>query len=70
MVAAVVIPPLVDWWQGERSVDPVRYLALRVADDLAYGAGVWAGCLQHRTAEPLRPDLRSWPGRTPAVEPT
>jgi mycofactocin system glycosyltransferase len=30
-----------------------RQLALRVLDDLAYGAGVWAGCLKERTAAPL-----------------
>ena len=70
VVAAAVIPPLVDWWQGERSVDPVRYLALRLADDVAYGAGVWTGCLQQRTTQPLRPDLRSWPGRRRAIEPS
>ena len=27
-----------------RGLDPVRYAALHVADDIAYGAGVWAGC--------------------------
>lgn len=32
-----------------------RWLALRIADDLAYGAGVWAGCARHRTADPLLP---------------
>ena len=68
LVAAAVVPPLVDWWQGERSLDPLRYVALRLADDLAYGAGVWVGCGQERTLQPLRPDLSSWPGRTRAVE--
>ena len=70
VVAAAVIPPLVDWWQGDHSVDPLSYLGLRVADDLAYGAGVWAGCWEHRTADPLRPDLTSWPGRRRAVDTT
>ncbi len=32
---------------------------LKLADDLAYGAGVWIGCLQHRTLEPLLPS-RGW----------
>ncbi|MBK1786960.1 mycofactocin biosynthesis glycosyltransferase MftF [Prauserella cavernicola] len=31
------------------------WLALRLADDLAYGAGVWAGCVRERTAAPLLP---------------
>ena len=70
VVAAALVPALVDWSKSDRALDPVRYTALRVADDLAYGAGVWAGCWQHRTIEPLRPDLHSWPGRAAAVEPT
>ena len=32
---------------------------LKLADDLAYGAGLWIGCLQHRTLEPLLP-VRGW----------
>jgi mycofactocin system glycosyltransferase len=32
---------------------------LKLADDLAYGAGVWIGCLQHRTLDPLLPS-RTW----------
>lgn len=67
VVAAAVVPPLVDWWQGERAVDPLRYVALRLLDDTAYGAGVWAGCARERSWEPLRPDLRSWPGRGSAA---
>jgi mycofactocin system glycosyltransferase len=34
-----------------------RDAALRIADDLAYGAGVWAGCLRHRTIRPLLPSI-------------
>ncbi|MBF5001755.1 mycofactocin biosynthesis glycosyltransferase MftF [Nocardia sp. BSTN01] len=30
---------------------------LRIADDLAYGLGVWAGCLRARTTEPVVPLL-------------
>lgn len=48
---------------GERDVGRLRWLALRVADDLAYGAGVWAGCLRHRTVAPLLPQFTEWPGR-------
>lgn len=33
------------------------WLALRILDDLAYGAGVWAGCLRHRTLDPIRPQF-------------
>ena len=34
-VAAAVVPPLVDWWEGDRELDPVRYTGLRLLDDLA-----------------------------------
>ena len=30
-------------------LDPVRYVALRVLDDAAYGAGVWQGAITHRS---------------------
>jgi mycofactocin system glycosyltransferase len=35
----------------------LTHAALGVADDLAYGAGVWAGCFRERTLGPLRPRL-------------
>lgn len=56
-----------------RTLDPVRYTLVRVADHLAYGAGVWAGMWRHRTIEPIRPQVqirssrpvdRSWLLRT------
>jgi hypothetical protein len=30
---------------------------LATLDALAFGAGVWQGCLAHRTFDPLKPDL-------------
>jgi len=68
LLAAAVVPALVDWFHGDRQVDPAAYVALHLLDDLAYGAGVWAGCARERTIVPLVPDLTSWPGRRPAVE--
>ncbi|MBF6169997.1 mycofactocin biosynthesis glycosyltransferase MftF [Nocardia blacklockiae] len=38
--------------EGRRG-NPLR----EIADDIAYGTGVWAGCLRHRTTTPLRPRL-------------
>jgi len=35
-----------------------------LADDLAYGAGVWAGVLREREWGPLRAQFSSWPGRS------
>lgn len=50
-------PPLTAWAKNRRDLDPVRYTAAAIVDDIAYGAGVWAGCLTHRTLEPVRPVL-------------
>ncbi len=53
---------LADWAATRPPVGPVSWLLARTADDLAYGAGVWWGCLRHRTIGPLVPDLSDWPG--------
>ncbi|MFE3000556.1 mycofactocin biosynthesis glycosyltransferase MftF [Nocardia sp. NPDC059246] len=42
-----------------RNAHGPRWAALRLADDLAYALGVWAGCARHRTVAPLLPQLRS-----------
>lgn len=42
-------------------LDPVRFFAARRLDDIAYGAGVWLGCLRRRSFRALRPEL--WPDR-------
>ncbi|MBA9005362.1 mycofactocin biosynthesis glycosyltransferase MftF [Thermomonospora cellulosilytica] len=48
-------PPLATWSERRPALDPVRFTLGVLADDMAYGAGVWAGCLRHRTAVPVRP---------------
>lgn len=55
---ALVVPPLLDALERRPALDPLRWTALRLADDLAYAAGVWRGCLRARTFSPLRPRLR------------
>jgi mycofactocin glycosyltransferase len=45
----------VDWVQRRPRLDPLRFGALRAADDLAYATGVWLGCLRARTLGPLIP---------------
>ncbi|MBV8463677.1 MAG: mycofactocin biosynthesis glycosyltransferase MftF [Acidimicrobiales bacterium] len=59
LVAVLIgLPPLAEWWQRRPDVDPVRWTVASMADDLAYGIGVWAGCVRARTAVPLLPRLR------------
>jgi mycofactocin system glycosyltransferase len=70
VAAAVAVPALLEWRRLRPQLDPVRWTAVRLADDLAYGTGVWSGCLRARSFAALKPDLTSWPGRRPAVDVT
>jgi mycofactocin system glycosyltransferase len=62
LAAVAVLPGLVSWWETRPPLDPVRHAALHLADDLAYGAGVWAGCARRRSIRALLP---AWTGRIP-----
>ena len=53
--ALLLAPPLLDYLTRRPAVDPVRWAALRLVDDLAYATGVWRGCWSARTTTPLRP---------------
>jgi mycofactocin system glycosyltransferase len=61
--AAALLPPVVDWVRRRPGMDPLRFAAAYLIDDVAYGAGVWRGCLASRTAAPLLPRLASPRGR-------
>jgi mycofactocin system glycosyltransferase len=61
VMAAAVVPPLLTWLRRRPALDPARFVALQVADDAAYGVGLWQGCWRARTVAPLVPDLTSWP---------
>ena len=63
LLAATVLPPIIDWATGPRAQDPVRYIGLRIADDLAYGTGVWSGVIEQRSGAALAPHFTNWPGR-------
>ena len=49
--------PLHSWFTTRPAGGAARFVAERIADDLAYGAGVWTGALRARTSVPLRPRL-------------
>ena len=51
--AVLALPALVDWLVRRPSVDPMRWAGACIADDVAYGAGVWRGCLRGRTWRPV-----------------
>jgi mycofactocin system glycosyltransferase len=50
-------PPLTTWWRRRPRLDAPRFVLGQLADDLAYGAGVWSGAVRERTIAPLRPSL-------------
>jgi len=62
-VAALVVPPLLDRREaGASEPGPAAWMAVSLADDLAYGAGLWTGVLaQRRRSGAWRALL---PGRT------
>jgi mycofactocin system glycosyltransferase len=66
--AAVAIPAFLDWRRRRPPLDPLRWTAVRLADDVAYGAGAWRGCVRERSLTALKPDLTSWPGRRHAID--
>ncbi|WP_106400110.1 mycofactocin biosynthesis glycosyltransferase MftF [Actinocorallia populi] len=62
--AAAMLAPVALEWCRRPALDPVRYTALRLAEDVAYGSGVAASALRHRSLRPLLPSVRlPRPGR-------
>jgi tetratricopeptide (TPR) repeat protein len=52
LVAGVLAPSIIDWIRTRPDIAPLPYVALRLADDMAYGAGVWVGSVRAGTLEP------------------
>ncbi|HUO47975.1 MAG TPA: mycofactocin biosynthesis glycosyltransferase MftF [Acidimicrobiales bacterium] len=55
LAAAAVVPPVVEWRRRRPGLGALGYGLLRRADDAAYGAGVWAGCIRARSMRALLP---------------
>jgi mycofactocin system glycosyltransferase len=54
-LALLALPALDGWWRRRPRLDPIRWTALWLADDAAYGAGVYWGCVKTASVEPLIP---------------
>ena len=54
-VIGVVAVAAGEYARSGRRVAPVRGIAVRLADHLAYGVGVWKGVVRHRSARALVP---------------
>ena len=59
-------PPAAAWLRDRPALDPVRFTLAYLADEAAYGAGVYRSALTERLAEPLLPRIawRPLPKRT------
>lgn len=60
---AVVAPPALEWLRRRPRLDPLRWVTLSLADDVAYSAGVWWGSWRARSVRALLPEVRNWPGQ-------
>ncbi|MGH9057173.1 MAG: mycofactocin biosynthesis glycosyltransferase MftF [Acidimicrobiales bacterium] len=55
LAAALTVPAVAEWVERRPGMGPLPWTALRLADDLAYQAGVWAGAVRARSAACLLP---------------
>ena len=64
VAAAAVVDAVHGWVTRRQPAEPsaeigaLGYMTLKRLDDLAYGAGLWAGVVRERTLQPLRPDIK------------
>lgn len=66
VLLAALAEGVADYRRVRPALDPGRYLIAHRADDLAYGAGVWAGAIRGRSVRPLLPVwTRPWRRPTP-----
>jgi mycofactocin glycosyltransferase len=63
VAAALMAPALIDAVRT-KSTQPLVDAPFVTVDQMAYGAGVWAGVVKEREVGPLRPEFTNWPQRT------
>lgn len=59
LLVAAVVDAALDRCVDRPALDPVRFFVARRLDDLAYGAGLWAGAVRTRSVRALMPSLRT-----------
>ena len=64
LLGAATVPALLDWLEDRGPNTAAQYIALRLADDISYGAGAWIGAVEQRSVGALAPKFTSWPGRS------
>ena len=65
--AAFVVPPLEEWLKGKRPAGLPTSIALRIADDMIYGLGVWEGMAAHCNLAAIKPHFTSPGASTPKL---
>ena len=60
LLVAAVAEGLLDHHRTRPDLDPLRYIAARRLDDLAYGSGVWLGAWRGRSLRALRPAVKGF----------
>ncbi|WP_425298094.1 hypothetical protein [Nocardia brasiliensis] len=60
-ITMAVADGLADWFthRDAGGLDPVRYVAYKRLDDIAYGTGLWVGAFRARSPESLKPTAPS-----------
>lgn len=64
LIAAAIAPALYDWLTQRPDLDPLTAVSLRIADDMAYGAGVWKGMVREHRWGPIVPAFTELTGST------
>ncbi len=62
-LALLALPAVDEWRRLAPELDPIRWTALSLLDDAAYGAGVYWGCVRARVLAPVIPAV----SRAPAI---
>jgi mycofactocin system glycosyltransferase len=55
LLAALLLPSAIEGRDLPREITPLQFASLRLADDVAYGTGVWLGCIRQRSVRALLP---------------
>ena len=66
LASLVLGPPAAEWLRSRPGLDPARFTLGYLADEAAYGAGVYRGALAERIAAPLLPRIAWRPLPRPA----
>ncbi|MGW3285917.1 mycofactocin biosynthesis glycosyltransferase MftF [Streptomyces sp. NPDC001002] len=64
---AAIADGLLEHRRRARDMDPVRFVVARRLDDIAYGAGLWAGAIRGRSVRSLLPEIRRQHARKQGV---